>query len=357
MTRTARSTLLHTPRTLLPGVGLCVAITAAAYALQSFEVQIFGKAWLEALVLAILLGTCVRSLWTPDAGWHAGITFSARTLLEVSVVLLGASISAARVVSLGPVLLAGIAAVVGAAILVSFGLGTLLGLPPRMALLVACGNAICGNSAIAAVAPVIRADAKDVAASIAFTAVVGVVVVLGLPVLGLAAGMTGLSFGVFAGMTVYAVPQVLAATTPLGTVAVQTGTVVKLVRVLMLGPVCFVLSLLAPRMAPEKPDGSNVTAGPAPAPRAGFAQFVPWFILGFLALMLCRSFELVPMVLLAPINQVATVLTVISMAALGLGVDARTVTKAGGRVTLAVIFSLAGLAVLSLLLLDFIHLQ
>ncbi|WP_218777680.1 YeiH family protein [Acetobacter malorum] len=357
MTKSAKSSLMHTTRTLLPGLGLCVAVTAAAYALQSLEVLVFGKAWLEALVLAILLGTCVRSLWSPGENWHAGICFSARTLLEFSVVLLGVSISAASVVSLGPVLLVGIAAVVAAAIVVSFGIGTLLGLPPRMALLVACGNAICGNSAIAAVAPVIRADAKDVAASIAFTAVLGVVVVLGLPVLGLAAGMTGLSFGIFAGMTVYAVPQVLAATSPLGTLAVQMGTVVKLVRVLMLGPVCFVLSLLAPRLAPEKPDGSNVTAGPAPTKRASFAQFVPWFILGFLALMLCRTFGLVPVQWIAPLNQVATVLTVISMAALGLGVDARTVTKAGGRVTTAVILSLAGLGVLTLLLLDVVHLR
>ena len=65
----------------------------------------------------------------------------------------------------------------------SFGIGRALGLPKRMATLVACGNSICGNSAIAAVAPVIGADGDDVAASIAFTAVLGVVVVLGLPLL------------------------------------------------------------------------------------------------------------------------------------------------------------------------------
>ncbi|WP_254461974.1 putative sulfate exporter family transporter, partial [Yersinia enterocolitica] len=79
-------------------------------------------------------------------------------------------------------------------------IGRLLGLPTRMALLVACGNAICGNSAIAAVAPVIGADSDDVAASIAFTAVLGVVVVLGLPLLGIALGMTGLAFGTLAGL-------------------------------------------------------------------------------------------------------------------------------------------------------------
>nr|WP_298796618.1 putative sulfate exporter family transporter [uncultured Acetobacter sp.] len=357
MTKTINRFPLHSLHALLPGIGLCIAITAAAYSLQAVEVSLFGKAWLEALVLAILLGTATRSLWSPGKRWEAGICFSAHTLLEISVVLLGASISAANVLSLGPALLAGIAAVVAAAILTSFGIGRLLGLPARMALLVACGNAICGNSAIAAVAPVIRADAKDVASSIAFTAVLGVVVVLGLPVLGLAAGMTGLSFGVFAGMTVYAVPQVLAATVPLGAQAVQIGTVVKLVRVLMLGPVCFVLSLLSPRLAPEKPDGSDMTFRPAPTKRPGFAEFVPWFILGFVALMLCRSFGLVPVGAIAPLNQVATVLTVISMAALGLGVDARTVAKAGGRVTTAVILSLAGLGALSLLLLSALHLR
>ncbi len=181
---------------LLPGVGLCLAVTGSAYALEAGERALAGKAWLEALVLAILIGTAVRSLWTPDERWHEGIAFSAKYLLEVAVVLLGASVSAATILAAGLPLLAGIAGVVVSAILLSFGIGRLLGLPTRMALLVACGNSICGNSAIAAVAPVIGADSDDVAASIAFTAVLGVVVVLGLPLLGIALGMGGLAFGV-----------------------------------------------------------------------------------------------------------------------------------------------------------------
>ena len=83
-----------------------------------------------------------------------------------------------------------------------------------MAVLVACGNSICGNSAIAAVAPVIGADGKDVAASIAFTAVLGVLVVLGLPLLVPLLRLSETQYGVLAGLTVYAVPQVLAATAP-----------------------------------------------------------------------------------------------------------------------------------------------
>ncbi|PZU69329.1 putative sulfate exporter family transporter [Sphingobium sp.] len=341
--------------TLLPGIGLCLAVAGAAYALEAGECALAGKAWLEALVLAILIGTAVRSLWTPGDRWHDGITFSAKYLLEVAVVLLGASVSAATIVAAGLQLLAGIAGVVATAILLSFGIGRLLGLPTRMALLVACGNSICGNSAIAAVAPVIGADSDDVAASIAFTAVLGVVVVLGLPLLGIALGMSGLAFGALAGLTVYAVPQVIAATSPLGAAAVQMGTLVKLVRVLMLGPACLVLSLLAPRLAPREVPESDFVAG-APSPnRLDLAHLVPWFIIGFLALVACRSLGLVPTVAIAPIGRVATLLTVVSMAALGLGVDVRTVAKAGGRVTAAVILSLLGLGAISLALLAALH--
>lgn len=335
---------------LAPGVLLCLAITALAYALQAAERWLAGGSWLEALVLAILLGTVIRSCWTPGRRWFPGIAFSAKFLLELAVVLLGASISAATILAAGPWLLLGIAGIVAIAIAASFLLGRLLLLPTRMALLIACGNSICGNSAIAAVAPVIGADGDDVAASIGFTAVLGVGVVLGLPLLGLALHLDGLQYGALAGLTVYAVPQVIAAAAPLGPTAVQMGTLVKLVRVLMLGPVCLLLSLVAPGLRDEADEPApHVTAGERPARgRPAFHHLVPWFILGFLMLLALRSFDLVPHAALAPIGSVATFLTIVSMAALGLGVDIRTVTSAGGRVTAAVMLSLVVLAALSL---------
>ena len=340
---------------LLSGIGLCLAVTGAAYALEACERALVGKAWLEALVLAILIGTAMRSLWTPGDGWHDGIAFSAKYLLEIAVVLLGASFSAATILAAGLPLLAGIAGVVACAILLSFGIGRLLGLPTRMALLVACGNSICGNSAIAAVAPVIGADSDDVAASIAFTAVLGVVVVLGLPPLGMALGMSGLAFGALAGLTVYAVPQVIAAASPLGAAAVQMGTLVKLMRVLMLGPVCLVLALVAPRLTLRPVPVGEFVAGEPASKRIDLAHLVPWFIIGFLVLVALRSLGLVPTAAIAPIGRVATLLTVVSMAALGLGVDVRTVAKAGGRVTAAVVLSLLGLGAISFGLLKLLH--
>ncbi|MDE2560935.1 MAG: putative sulfate exporter family transporter [Sphingomonadales bacterium] len=340
---------LPSPRDVLPGVLLCVVVTGAAYAAQRLEADLFGKAWLEALVLAILIGTVVRTAWTPGAMWQKGIDYSARFLLEVAVVLLGASISTETLVATGPRLLLGIVLVVALAIAISFTIGRLLGLPHRMALLVACGNSICGNSAIAAVAPVIGADSEDVAASIAFTAVLGVIVVLLLPVLGLWLGLAGHAYGAFAGLTVYAVPQVLAAAAPMGALALQSGTLVKLVRVLMLGPVCMVLAFVAPFLPHTRaPEGEAVAGGEER--RSGLpplSRLMPWFIIGFLAMMALRSFGLIPQPLLTPLATVSTALTVLSMAALGLGVDVRTVARAGVKVTAAVTLSLVALGGLS----------
>ena len=235
------------------------------------------------------------------------------------------------------------------AIVLSYGIGRALRLPRRMAILVACGNSICGNSAIAAVAPVIGADGEDIASSIAFTAVLGVVVVLALPLAVPLIHLSLLQYGVLAGLTVYAVPQVLAATAPVGVMAVHIGTLVKLVRVLMLGPVVLLLSLFASRLREETDEPApHITAGDRPKPgRIAIHHLVPWFILGFLVLAGIRSAGLIPEAALAPIAVVANVLTVLSMAALGLGVDVRVVARAGARVTGAVTLSLLGLGGIS----------
>ena len=244
----------------VPGILLCIVLTAVAALLEAIEIRLFHAPYLEALVLAIILGVVVRSFWTPGPFWDHGIQFSSKILLEIAVVLLGASISVATVVALGPILLGGIAGIVTAAIAISYGICRGVGLPQRMSVLIACGNSICGNSAIAAVAPVIGADSDDVASSIAFTAVLGVVVVLGLPLLVPILMLSLVQYGILAGLTVYAVPQVLAATLPIGALSNQIGTVVKLVRVLMLGPIVLGLSLVAAAVSVITPPSPIINA-------------------------------------------------------------------------------------------------
>jgi uncharacterized integral membrane protein (TIGR00698 family) len=322
----------------LPGIALCVGITAVAKLIEKAGAGAFGHVYLDGLVIAILIGVAIRAVWAPGPLWAKGIGFSAKQLLEIAVVLLGASISGALVWALGPILLIGIATVVAIALASSYALCRALGLPKKMSVLIACGNSICGNSAIAAVAPVIGARAEDVASSIAFTAVLGVVVVLTLPLLVPVLDLSLTQYGTLAGLTVYAVPQVLAATLPIGALSNQVGTIVKLVRVLMLGPVVLGLSLLASRMRADA-DGS----GRWPP----LKELVPWFIIGFLLLALLRSLGFIPLTIVEPLRTVASILTTIAMAALGLGVDVRKIAQAGLRVTAAVTASLVVLGLIS----------
>src|SRR6516165_2898303 len=263
---------LYYVKRLLPGVLLCIAITLVATALERIEVFFVGQRYLEALVLAILLGVAVRTAWTPGSSWNEGINFSAKFVLEFAIVLLGASVSITMIAALGSQVILGIASIVALAIGTSYFISRFLGLPQRMCILIACGNSICGNSAIAAVAPVIGADADDIVSSISFTAVLGVLVVIGLPFLVPILQLSLTQYGVLAGLTVYAVPQVLAATLPIGALSNQVGTVVKLVRVLMLGPVVLGLSLLARDLRTD-PTGVRTNKS-----RPDWQELVPWFI-------------------------------------------------------------------------------
>ena len=333
--------MLENAARISPGLLLCIAITLVALLLQAAEVRAVGQPYLEALVLAILIGVAVRSAWKPPARFDPGIAFSAKFLLECAIVMLGASVSIATILELGPALILGIAGIVVIAIVTSYLISRALGLPLRIAILVACGNSICGNSAIAAIAPVIGADNDDIAASISFTAVLGVVVVLVLPLFAPILKLSLTQYGVLAGLTVYAVPQVLAATLPIGALSNQVGTVIKLVRVLMLGPVVLGISLFARQLrtgtARQRPNGSALR----------FREIVPWFISGFLLLLVVRSVGLIPPLFVPPITEIAATLTTLAMAALGLGVDVGVVARAGVRVTTAVTASLIVLGFIS----------
>ncbi|KXG84879.1 YeiH family protein [Agrobacterium bohemicum] len=315
-------------RQIIPGLAVCVAVAVAAYLLARVQHALFGAGFLEALVFAIILGIMTRTVLSERNAWRPGISFSSKTLLEIAIVLLGASISFATIRSAGLTLIISVVAIVTISIYVSFAVARLLGLSPRLAMLIACGNSICGNSAIVAVAPVIEANSDEVASALAFTAVLGVASVLLLPLLYVYAGLGAAQYGALAGLTVYAVPQVLAAATPAGLVAVQTGTVIKLLRVLMLGPVIFTLGILQGRAARRA--GRTTSRG----------HLVPWFIIGFMVVVVIRSLGLIPSDVVTILLTISSGLTVVAMAGLGLSVDIRTVASAGGRVILASSISL-----------------
>ncbi len=232
----------------------------------------------------------------------------------------------------------------------SYGIGRALGLAPRLAILVACGNSICGNSAIAAAAPVIGADGDDVALVHRVHRRARSPRRARLPLLVPLLGLSPMQYGVLAGLTVYAVPQVLAATAPVAALSVQVGTLVKLVRVLMLGPVVLALSLGASRLRREADSAaSSPTEGERPASsRMPLHRLVPWFI------------PRLPDAGRSPLGGAPSRSGCAPHGRDGERadhridggprprVDVRSVVKAGPRVTLAVVASLAALTAVSL---------
>ena len=325
-----------------PGLGLVLSIALLAYAVQFAEVRLIGHSMIEALVVALLVGV----LWRNTVGLSArnipGVRFAGKQMLELAIVLLGASLDLSLVSAAGPSLIAAAILTVALGLTFSFGIGRLIGLNRRLATLIAVGNSICGNSAIAAVAPVIGADSDDIASSIALTAVLGVAMVLCLPALIGALHLGLYQYGVLAGLTVYAVPQVMAATFPLGVLSVQVGTLVKLLRVLLLGPVILLLVMF----------GRNRLDAP---PRLYWFRIVPWFIGGFMLMAGLRSEGIIPSVAVDSLRQISLALTVVAMAALGLEANLHAIRKVGIRVMITVSISLLALITISATLIQLLH--
>ena len=321
-----------------PGMLLVAGIGIVASLLAVLEERAFGHALIEALVLALLIGVVIRNVLPRPALFAPGAAFAAKQVLELGVGFLGASVDFRQVLAAGPAVLLLVLVGVFGGLVVNFLIGRGLRLPVKLAILVAVGNAICGNSAIAAVAPVVRAEKKDVASANALTAVLGVCLVLLLPLLIPLFALNNYQYGVLAGMSVYAVPQVVAAAYPVSQLSGEVATLVKLTRVLLLGPVVVLFALLF------RNEGAGSGA------KRGIGTYVPWFVALFLVLAALRSLGILPAAIADLLREIGRWLTILAMAGLGFGVELAMVRKVGVRVGAAVIASLLFMTGISLLL-------
>jgi len=313
-------------RMLIPGLLLSILVTIIALIIAEFETWVIGYALLEPLVLSLILGVIIRALWRLPASTGPGVSFGAKQVLETAIVLIGFSLALGTLIDAGLGLAIAVLLSVGVTLALGVAIGRLLGLPVKLAILIGVGSGICGNSAIAAVAPVIRARKQDVASAIAITAVLGIGVVLGLPLLIPLLSLSDPEYGVVAGLSVYAVPQVLAATFPISAASGQIASLVKLTRVLLLGPVVAFYAVLF-----RERDKTNSRS------TLSFGKLVPWFVIGFGVAVTLRSIGVVPGWFADAARDTSRVLTAIAMAALGLSVDIRSVRETGGRVAVAIL--------------------
>lgn len=242
-----RAGLRGRARAIAPGLALALGVAAVATAVGQY-VPLVGSA-----VPGAVIGAVVALTVKPGARLAPGLKYASTFVLQCSVVLLGAQLSIAEAARVGlsslPVMLGTLAVCLGAAWLY----GRLLGVPRDLRTLIGVGTGICGGSAIAAVSPVIEAASTDVAYAISTIFLFNIAAVLAFPLLGHALGMSQQSFGLFAGTAVNDTSSVVATATTYGTAATSHAVVVKLVRTLMIIPICLALAALTARRTRPAP--------------------------------------------------------------------------------------------------------
>lgn len=247
----------------------------------------------EPVMLAIILGMVVSNFWSVPKRFQAGIKFSVKKLLPLGIVLLGARLNFGELLRVGAAGLALSALETVVALTLLLWLARWLKLPPKLGTLLGVGTAICGGTAIVAAAPVIEAEDKDVAFSVATVTLLGLIAMFLLPALGHVLELSSRQFGVWAGLAIHQTPQVIAAgyaysprNADYSPVAGDTATIVKMARVCLLAPVVFLLGLRHARHKAQS-DAAGVR-------KINYFQLFPLFVVGFVAMALLNTLGWLP---------------------------------------------------------------
>lgn len=301
---------------LLPGLAAAGAVAAAAFALRSLSLP--GLQLMSPLLLAIVIGMTLGNVFGVAATARPGLAFSLRAPLRVGIALLGLQITFAQIAGIGVAGVAIIAFAVIGTFAVIVHLGALLGVDARLARLIAAGTSICGASAIIAANTVVRDRDEGVAYSLATVTLFGTISMFVYPLLGALLSLDDLGYGLWVGASVHEVAQVVAAAFAHGQVSGEFGTIAKLARVLMLAPMVVGLGFLLARRA----------AGEG---RAAAAVPVPWFIFGFLAMVVLASTGYAGDGMRHAVALTAQGLLALALAAVGLETNLRRVVAQGWR--------------------------
>lgn len=286
-----------------PGLVLVAVITAAAYGIRHLPFM----SPLSPMILAIFIGMLFANVVGNNPSASAGISLSGKRMLRLAVALLGLQISFAQMAEIGVRGVSLAALALASTFLFTIWVGRLLGVDRNLSQLLAAGTSVCGASAIAAANAVTGADDEDVSYAVACITLFGTIAMFLYPFLNLLAGLSGHVYGLWVGLSVHEVAQVVGAGFQGGAEAGEIAVVTKLTRIMMLAPLIVALSVLVARPSLQ-------TAG-----KGKQTPLVPFFVVGFVVLAALNSFGFVPEFIRSPIVVATPVLLTAAMAALGLG--------------------------------------
>lgn len=313
----------------LPGIALSAALAASALLARRLP----GASVLSPAILAILLGIAARPLVGPATRLRPGLTFAARPLLRLAVMLLGLQVTLGQVAALGLSPLLAVAGGLSGCVLVTLWLGRLLGVAPPLTRLIATGTAVCGASAVAAASHLDHGTEEDTAYAVATVTLFGTLAMLAMPTAVMLLGLDPTVGGVWLGASIHEVAQVVGGASQLGDAAMRTATVAKMARILMLAPLILALAAAGRR---------GRAAG------TGVRVPMPWFVVGFLALATLSSLRAVPTPVISAAAPTATFMLATALAAMGVSIDVRAIGRRGIRPLLLAALSWLTISAVSL---------
>lgn len=307
---------------ILPGLGLSVGVAILAKLLALLVPKLGGA------TLAILLGIILGNTLFKQPALAVGTKFSESRLLEYSVVLLGFTVTFQTIGEMGIKGLIFIILMMTTVIAGAYWIGRKLGFNEKMSMMMAGGNAVCGSSAIGAIAPSIEANDEEKGQIITLVNLLGTIMMLTLPFLGIALfGDALLSKSALLGGTLQSVGQVVAGASLVNPETVKYAMLFKITRIIFLVVVVFVFERKAQRDGIVTKKGSK-------------KKFpIPWYVTCFLVFCIINSFFTLPALFSDGAHFVSTWFETTALAAIGLRLDFRKFLKEGPR------FLLYGLSV------------
>ena len=302
----------------LLGVAICFAVAGISVFLE----ELIPGGLLGASIIALFMGTIINSFFHP-AWMKPALKFTSKRVLKAAIVLLGASLSVGTIMSVGKmtffVMIFTFAMCFGA----GYFIRKLFGLNWKLSNLISAGTGICGGSAVAAIAPVIDADDKDIAFAMSSTFLFDMVMIALYPLMGKALGMSDIAYGIWAGTSVNDTASVVASGYAFSEAAGDFATMVKLTRTIAIIPTVLAFAWIGTRIKQKELKASGN------GKKVNLMNIIPWFIGGFLLLAVINSVGLIPTNVSGIMKGTSKFLMVTALAAIGLNTSLLDFKKAG----------------------------
>ncbi len=299
----------------VPGIAAAAVLAILAKLIEKIiPGDIVGASFI-ALLIGILLNPWISKVKVLSPG----IGFTSGKVLKLSIVVMGATYSFAKMLEAGWRGLVAVLCTLFVALIIGALVGKLFKIDWKLSSLLNVGTAICGGSAISAVAPAIDAEDEDIAYSISVTFLFDLFLILLFPIFGRLFNMSDMGFGLWSGAAIGDTSSVVAAGYAYSEAAGSTAVVVKMVRTLFIIPIVLVFSLISRRKAKAGQEKVNLKST------------IPWFILFFVILVAVNSLGWIPSSVSAQCKTISKFLMIMALGAVGLKTSFKSLVKIGWK--------------------------